>query len=278
LLWIGWGQQSGLDVLLSSWIWVLVWLITHLLREIRVLIFYLIIIKFLQFVRLINLFWKRYATQLFLKVASIMVNLVNILSTLSISNQSLLLLYWLVLLNLVLIFEYSSIFIFYFCSPDSIYFSALLRNFIDLNIILILLIIILWLSHGSLIVIRERRIYLNCLIIILLWYYGKNLLRCIYFFNGAKNKFFFIFFIFLAWFRIRKSAIRNILTIFSVLIEDKFWKTRNTTTSFTYFGYWTSMSRLWPSLTFHKLIFRPSFLRFKLFFIRIWIWKRKLII
>ena len=127
-----------------------------------------------------------------------MINLVNIFSTLSISNQFLLLLYWLVLLNLVLIFEYSSIFIFYFFSPDSIYFSALLRNFIDLNIILILLIIILWLSHGSLIVIRERRIYLNCLIIILLRYYGKNLLRSIYFFNGAKYKFFFIFFKFLA--------------------------------------------------------------------------------
>ena len=213
-----------------------------------------------------------------MKVTSAMVNLVDIFSALSVSNHSLLLLYGLGLLILVLIFEYSSIFIFYFSSPDSIYFSALLRIFIDLNIILILLIIILWLSHGSLIIVRKRRIYLNCLIIILLWYYGKNLLRCIYFFDGTKYKFFFIFFEFLAWFGICKSAIRNILTIFSILIKDQFWKTRNTPASFTYFGYWTSVSRLWPSLTFHKLIFRPSFLRFKLFLIRIWIWKRKLII
>ena len=61
LLRIGWRQQSGLGILLSSRSWVLVGLITHFLCKIRVLIIYLIIIIILQFVRLINLFRKRYA-------------------------------------------------------------------------------------------------------------------------------------------------------------------------------------------------------------------------
>ena len=179
---------------------------------------------------------------------------------------------------LLLNFKYPCIFNILFGSPYAIDFSSLLWSLIGLNIIFILFLIILRNSHRPLVYIiaRKRCFHLKLffLLSILFWNNLKDLLRCIYFFNRTIYHFSIGFLEFLAWFRIRESAIWNILSIFSILIENQFWEASNTTSTFTLFGNRISLCRLRSFLFLIKIFFGPNIHRLEPFFIRIWIGKR----
>ena len=204
--------------------------------------------------------------------------MIHIFQVFSIRIISLIMSYRLGLLLLFLDFKYPRVFNILFRCPNAIDFSTLLWNLIELNIIFILLLIILRNSHRSLIYIITRKgcfhLSIFFLMVILLWNNRQNLLRSTHFFNRTKYDLLFILFEFLAWFRIRESAILNILTIFSILIENQFWKACNTTSPFTLFRNRVSMSGLRSPLFSKKIFLGPKIGRLKPFFIRIWIRKR----